>query len=319
MTEDLDLLRQLRPSTDGPDPELTQHERDALMAVIEQTTTTSTGTTSSRHRRPRRVVAATIAVVGLTAAAGWAVFRADHTTSTEISCPDAIIDATSGDPLADCAALWRQQNETEPPPLAGYLNTHGGIEVIPADQTPPAGWEPLEDGFRQDDRLIALEAELDDWSRGLNSDCFAQDDAVELVERQLARLALTDWAVTTEGGAANGSTTCSNSYRHSTERRVIVSSNEREGIYEDEPFVALARRLSELMVGDGAECLTVDAATARAQAEAQQLGFNLTNGEIVFHTVPAPAGDARPTCARPTTNVGGRVEVTLRAVPSAHR
>lgn len=316
MTAEVELLRRLRPSADGPDPQLAERERNALMAVIERRTTAGAeAIPAPRRRRARWVIPAAIAILGVTAAAGWAVLRTDHTISTEIGCPHAIIDATSGDPVADCAELWVLREHTHPPQLAGFVNPAGGIEVVPADQPVPDGWEPLEDGFRQDDRLIALEAELDDWSRGLPSDCFARDDAVELVERNLARLGLIEWSVTTERGAADGRATCSAYYRDGTETRVVVIPLERTGGYEHRNFVVLADRLSSLMVGDDAACLTVDVAAELARAEAARLGFDLATGEIVFHVVAAPADDPRPTCARPTTNVGGRVEITLRAVP----
>lgn len=313
MTDALELLRRLRPDAGGPDPELVRRERAALLAGLEQAASEG----SSRRRRKFWTVPGTVVVVSVLAAAGWAVLSGDPAVSTEISCPDrTIIDATSGDPVADCADHWRQQIRTEPPPLAGYVNERGGIQVILADEAAPEGWEPLEDGFRQDERLIALEAELDDVSRGLPSSCYPQHEAVDLVEHQLARLALTDWTVTTERGAADGTATCSTYYRDvESDRVVVVPTEHLNDDDSEEPFTMLAERLTALMVGPDAECLTLDEATLRAQREAEAFGFDQSYGEIVFNIVPSPDGDSRDTCARPTTNVGGRVDVTLRAVP----
>ena len=81
------------------------------------------------------------------------------------------------------------------------------------------------------------------------------------------------------------------------------------------PFVQLARSLSrQLIEGADARCLSVDEALAVARQEAVRLGLEENAREIVFHIVP-PSDPAALTCARPTTGVGGTVEVTLRAAP----
>jgi len=57
-----------------------------------------------------------------------------------------------------------------------------------------------------------------------------------------------------------------------------------------------------------------DLAATLARQEAVRVGLSEAKNEVVFHLVP-PTDPMSPACARPTTTVGGTVEVTIRAVP----
>lgn len=340
MTDELEPLRQLRPPTAGPHPALVDGERNALMALITETGRPARPPTPPDHRRRRRrqrwLAPVLIVASGATAAAGWAVLRSDPKTSTAVACGDSIVGSSTGDPVADCAALWRRQKGTEPPVLVAYEGPGGGIHVLPEGETPPPGSKPLARSFRQETSIIELEAELGDVGRGLGSTCYSEADARGLVATQLRRLGLADWTITARteapgpvmtvpsagGGEPEGEpcpadgTTYMSVIRPDTQEVELIAYYSR--IPSDEhPFVELARALTRLLVdGPEARCVPVDEAAALARREAARLGMDELSGEsgeVVFHVIP-PADPNVPTCARPTTVVGGSVEVTLRAV-----
>jgi hypothetical protein len=104
----------------------------------------------------------------------------------------AVIDATSGNPAADCAAEWQRERGAPAPPLVAYANTEGGVTVLPRSENPPAGWRTLRS---QDVALIELQESLDDYLNGLNSSCFSSPQATAFTRQQLARLGFVGWTV----------------------------------------------------------------------------------------------------------------------------
>lgn len=137
MNEDLDVLRAVRPSVDGPDRALVERERNALMAIIESSTESTEQTEADRRRRRRRVTwmaPAAVAVVAVTAAAGWAVLRSESARDTAaFSCVAGDVDAglpnEGTDPIAACKQLW-EESGGEAPPLIGCVSFYGGVIVI---------------------------------------------------------------------------------------------------------------------------------------------------------------------------------------------
>ena len=113
MTDDVDLelLRQFRPPTDGPDRALVQRERTALMAVIQQAPDAAPSP-RPRRRRARWTVPVVVAALGVTTAAGWAILsgEADNTVSFACVADDGRVtsvlsnDGTS--PIEACAREW---------------------------------------------------------------------------------------------------------------------------------------------------------------------------------------------------------------------
>lgn len=324
MTGELDALRGVRPRTDEPDPALVADERNRLMAVIarEHTTDADPPVPSPAPRPDRRrrwLVPAIVVASAATAAAGWSVLRPDAETSTAVACGDSIVSASTGDPVADCAALWRREKGTEPPPLVAYVTPGGGVQVLPADEDPPDGFQPLERSFRQDASVIELEAELGDISRGLPSGCLSEAEARRIVSAQLRRLGFTGWTVTArplDDDAVAGGECPPASYTtaiiHPEREQVEIVAGLGGPPPRDLPVVELAHRLNrQLVQGPDARCLTVDQAAELARREAATLGLSEAKREVVFHVVPA-ADPAQPTCARVTTVVGGTAEVTIR-------
>jgi hypothetical protein len=297
------------------------------MAVISRSHTTDAGPpvpspVRPPDRRRRWLVPVVVAASVATAAAGWAVLRPDAETTTAVACGDSIIPSSTGDPVADCAALWRREKGTEPPPLVAYVTSGGGVQVLPAGEEPPEGSEPLDPSFRQDASIIELEAELGDVSRGLPSGCLSEAEARRITSAQLRRLGFTGWTVTVrpvDAEAVTGGSCPPASYTtaiiHAERQQVELVAGLGGPPPQDLPVVELARRLTrQLVEGPEARCLTVDEAAALARREATSLSLSEAKREVVFHVVP-PADPAQPTCARVTTVVGGTAEVTMRAVP----
>src|SRR5262245_35465138 len=109
MTDDLDPVRMLRPSAAGPDPEVLSRARSELMHVIDRDTSTD----KTVNRRRRRTVAVAVIAVTVAAAACTAagLYLARARTTGSVSCAGhgmAYIRSSSADPVADCAALWRE-------------------------------------------------------------------------------------------------------------------------------------------------------------------------------------------------------------------
>lgn len=330
MTDEVDLLRVLRPPATGPDPALVASERDALMTLMTERDLEGPVAPRDGPRRRRRLVwrvGVAVALTGTAAAAGWAVLQRDPALSTEIHCPDGdVIDPATGDPVADCAAAWRDETGTEPPPLRAYTDDYGNVYVLEAGEAPLSGWAPLEDGFRQDVRVGQLEDELDDVGRGFDSGCFTRQEALLLVTSQFERLGLDDWTVRVDppsfpNGSTPGPETCATyvHYMDDEQPRQVVIRAFSVGDTWSGPSEAreLARSLYEHMVTDPAHrCLTLDEALSLARDEAERLGFDLAGPGIGFETLEAPSGSG-PICARPATWVGGLVQVVLREVPAS--
>lgn len=114
MTDELDRIRDLRPSVSPPSGQLVESERNRLMTIIDGAT--QQGPRVPAHRRKRWLgPGAAIALLAATAAAGYSVSR-DVGTTTEVSCPDAIIDAVTGDPLVDAPTSGASRTVRSPRP-----------------------------------------------------------------------------------------------------------------------------------------------------------------------------------------------------------
>jgi hypothetical protein len=258
----------------------------------------------SKPSKKRWLVPGLAVAVLATAAAGYALTR-DVGTTTEVACPDGIVDAVSGDPVADCADLWRQQNGTEPPELVAYDNQRGVIEVVPADAEIPADWTPLEPGFSQDARLIELDSALGDYGDGLRAQCYEPEGAQPIADSALERLGLDDWSVRIDDDRASGDGTCTTHYLDPEAQEVVIFGLEMASPPEDAPFRLLAASVHAQVDGG---CLTRDEAVDTVRRIAAELDIKETAGEVVVHSVP----DDSATCSRTDVNVGGRIEVTVR-------
>ncbi|MEX1005467.1 MAG: hypothetical protein WD156_08865 [Acidimicrobiia bacterium] len=306
-----DLLGRLPAEMSLPAPRKERLKED-LMAIITEEQAGPNGPQPSRRGR-RPILAATAGAVLLTAAAAWAVFQ-DPATTTDVQCSghpaidETIIDSVSGDPVADCATLWRQQ-VGEPPELAAYQNPQGGVVVLPIDQSVPDGWMPLGAEFRQDIQLIELEAALDGLGGGLSSGCYQLPEAQEITAGHIERIGVSDWTIASERGEADGETTCTYFYLDRGTRRVVLIPLEGVAPPADAPYVLLAERLAKITTE---ACLTIEETVQATLQEATNLGLDPEEPHLIIHRVP----DSGASCSRTDVNVGGRIEVTVRGPSS---
>lgn len=303
MTDELDRIRDLRPSVPGPSRELVNTERNRLMSVIEREVHAEPEH-PERRRKPWVRSGLAVAALAATAAAGYALTR-DVGTTTEVSCPGGIVDSVTGDPVADCAELWRQQNGTEPPALTAYDNQTGGIEVVAADAPVPADWVPLDAGFSQDPRLVELDAALADHGDGLNARCYEPDEGRPVAEAALDRLGLDDWSVRIDEDRPDGDGMCTVHLLDPDAGEVVLFPLHGGLPPEDTPSRRLARSVQQQV---DARCLTRDEAVEAVRQAATDLDISEASGELVVNAVTDPSAE----CSRTDVNVGGRIEVTVR-------
>jgi hypothetical protein len=243
-----------------------------------------------------------------TAAATWAEVVRDPARTTKVACDDYRLDmdALSGDPVADCEALWRREQGTEPPGMVAYRNSFGGITVYPAGKPVPADWTRLAEGFRQDGRLIQLDESLNDAGAGFQSGCLTFEQATAVAERELTRLGLTGWVVELEPGRdrADGDGTCSR-YLVDTERFRVALVALPRGSDDLHEITQMARSLQSRLRGT---CVPVDAAVGIAQDKAAAIGLSESDGGVEVNAVPDPTAP----CSSAVVNVTGRVEIIVR-------
>lgn len=302
MTEEFDLVRGLRPEVRDSDPAPIDQARKELMAVINQEPGLQAApaqTPSKRRWRVPILIAAALA----TGAASWAIFT-DSSQSTTLGChaPDdgiSIVNATSGDPVADCAALWRRDYGTEPPALVAYDNGRGGIEVVAVGADIPSDWTQLESGQGQDVTLIELAEALDDVATGLASSCYTTGDATAIVDRELDRLDLSSWTVRVDR-EPDGESTCGYFHLDPEQQQVVLV-----GLDTGPPLESAAELATKLNAALGAQCMTLNEAATAAGDIAADLGIEdaLDLQSVIDDTA---------TCTRAHTNVGGAIAVILR-------
>ncbi|GGK81932.1 hypothetical protein [Mangrovihabitans endophyticus] len=285
-----------------------QADPDARQALFEQITATA----APRAKRPRmtRGLVAVFAGVAVAAAGGaaWAGLTGSGDGGPANGCHIAdgsisVVKPITGDPVADCAAEWKRETGADAPPLVAYDNGHGGTDVVTAGTLPDKGWTRLEPGVSQDPTLIELDAALDDRIDGLRSDCLPLAVARTATERELSRLGLHDWSVTTERGAADGTDTCTYYSLDAVTRRVVLVPVEHGTTSVDPALASLARALREHLRDS---CDPLETAADYAREAAARAGVEpaaLVVSEIT---------DAKAACTRAEMRVDGRAEVILR-------
>jgi hypothetical protein len=301
----IDSLRRLSPVADAEAAAIfSEAGREELLAAVTHLPFGRPGQVrraTHTHRRRPLVLALAVVVAAATGTTAWAILGSSAQETTSVECviagTDTIIPATSGDPAHDCAVTWKHDLGTSAPPLAAYDNGHGGVSVIPRNQTPEAGWKPL---LSQDVALIQLQASLDDYIGGLNSSCLDSPAATRLAEAKLAQFGFTGWTVTVR--PATG-TCVTGDYVEPAKQAVtlIPSSPPLGSATTPQRLAAKLRPLTQ-------SCETLPAAAASVRSAASELGLSEAASTYELKTVT----DDSVRCTSIYETVGGTIFVTLR-------
>lgn len=321
MTVDLDALKAVRPGDATPTESFLTTERARLveLATLSKVPTIGQRTHHARSHRAGRgrrwwllIPAAAVFTAATTV---YALTAAPDPAPTGVTCrfdakTTSIIDAVSGDPTVDCAALWRRTRDSDPPALQAY-RIDESVLVLRADDSPPDGAIPIDPRAGADappnTALIELDARLHDYASGLRSTpCIPFDETVDRVNADLTDLRLTDtWIVRAE--APTAPSWCGLAYLDADARAVVVRGVDpiRWTAERSTPQEVGYRNLGHAVANAvDTECLSVDDAADRTRAIADSLGFA---GAEIHTTV-----DRLAQCSRVTLTVTGSINIVIR-------
>lgn len=326
MSDELDIVRRHRPEVPGPATSLAERARRDLMETI-------ANDTDARRRtlRRRRFTLLATATLVLGAGGAYAAFRGGEERATSIACnfgelggntpagSDAV--AASGDPIADCTAVWQQSTNVPVPPLRAFEKA-GTIVVTGPGVYPPDGATPLSDGFRQDLRVLQLEHELADINRGLGGrECLDFEAARTRVDAQFDRLGLVDWKVVARAPKPNGVTRCAAQILDGPARTVTVYDGARPFVIDNPDLqrtVDFAAAIQTALFTDTKRsCPSAHQAieTIKKLATEHDVASQPGGGyRVVPAYRPEDTPDGRTTCARESIAVYGTVLVFLDSV-----
>ncbi len=179
-----------------------------------------------------------------------------------------IANLLTGDPVADCAELGRQQGFSVP--LRAYGDGSVFLTVVPASWTVPPTYVPLPDGFTVDAKRLALRQALEDPIDGASytlddNPCRTDDQAIADAQAILQGLALTyDVQKYDAAPVANGTSICARALLKEGSRTVLITANDR---FSSEPAARtpLHQFLSSLATDVARACLTRAEATKAVQ------------------------------------------------------
>lgn len=320
MNDPLDDIRDITPPVD-PQPELLARVRSELMTTIEESNSHQRGAAGRGGRRARGrgvgLVAGAAAIVLMATATVWAVTRdSDSSDTTNLMCPgNAIVNAVTGDPVADCSNVWRQDNGSEPPSMAAYDNGSGGVAVVVVGEPVPEGYTALQPGTYQDTALIEVEAALGDIGTGLPSGCFDESEARAMVQDELDRLGMSSWDITVdESRQRDGIENCASSLMLPDQQAVQIFGSSGGGVGSYTEFA------KALHAGLKAQCSNLDeAAELTRSIAASTPDYEVAGGETIaiLDTLDIDSAvDPVASCTRVSVSVGGSLHVILRG-PSA--
>jgi hypothetical protein len=301
----LDSISRLASVSDGEAAEILGAGKERLRDEI----------TQLPHGRPRPalrrplVIAIAVVVIAAATGAGWALTRGSAKDTTSVDCVvqgvDSIVDATSGNPAADCASVWEGIVGSPAPPLTAYDNGLGGVAVIPSSEKPPASWTALP---AQNVALIELQQSLNDHISGLASACFGSRAATGFVQREFDRLGFADWRVDLRSGGA----ACYGGYASPGTKTVVLGAGGDESGAATWPPHQLADSLRPLTQ----ECRSLSAMQSAVEQRAAALGMSQTVEGDHNYQLRAVEDDTL-SCATVTETVGGTTQVIVRGPAQA--
>ncbi len=300
--DSIEMLSQVAPVSDEEAAEVFGAAgKERLLAAITRTAP-ERRRPSHRLRRPLVVAVAVVAVAAATGA-GWALTQGSAQETTSVDCQinggTTVINATSGDPAADCAAIW----PAPVPKLQAYDDGIGGVVVIPASEKPQADWTSI---ASQDVSLIELQESLDDNINGLDSGCFSASSATTFARQQLDRFGLIGWSVQVNSSSETGQL-CYGAYADPQATTVtLMSTGDQSGAANWPP-----RRLADSLRPLTQECLSL--ATMKSEVEQRAAGLGMSQTVENDHNyVLNSTEDDTMRCATVTEAVTGTTYVVVR-------
>ena len=319
--EAMRVLREAAPATDAEvSRRVGQRTLDVLREGITMTSTTEAHVTVPPARRRRRLTRGLVAgLAGLVLAGGgaaaWATYSSGH-ESASIMCSspgvDGMIPAVSGDPVADCTAMWRREGVKVPAGLRAYDS--GRSIVVRLDGTVPDGAPVLPAGQVQDKRVIELTAAMDDLvDRPAVTGCAREADRRALAQAQLDRLHLTDWTIKPWADAPPKPGNCVHAIVEADSRSILlVDSGPTEPA---EPGAETARLAGLLRTHISQGCLSLDEAEAVARKDIRTVEPDLPAEALaVTRTV-----DPTARCTRVDWLPAGNLDLRLYGPETATR
>jgi hypothetical protein len=313
--DSIELLSRIAPLSDAEAAEAFTGRDDLLAAIVRESPPSR-----RRIRRPLVLVIALVAIAVVTGTA-WAMTRGSARETTSVDClingVTTVIDASSGDPASDCAAIW----PAPVPKLRAYADASGtGVVVIPAREEPRAGWTRIES---QDVALIVLQENLGDEINGLDSGCFSSAQAEAFARQQLTRSGLLGWTIdvrppvqqqnaqppagTKAAPGVGGGSDCYGGFADPTSKTVTLFGQGNRAGPANWPPQELANSLRPLTQ----ECLSLAAMQSAVVQRATALGMSQTVENDHNYRLTATKDDTMR-CATVYETEGGTTFVVVR-------
>lgn len=277
--------------------------RDGLLDAI--TRVTPRGRPARRRLRRRTlVIALALTVAAAATGAGWALTHGSARETTSVDClingVTSVIASTSGDPAADCAAIW----PAPVPKLQAYDDGLGGVVVIPESVKPQAGWTPL---ASQDVALIELQESFDDMINGLNSRCFDSSAATVFAQQQLDWLGFVGWSVLVRPTSQTGQL-CYWGFPEPESQTVTLVAGMGDQLG---PTNWPPRQLADSLRPLTRECLSLPAMETQVEQRAASVGMSQTVENEHNYQLEAVRDDTLR-CATVVETEGGTTDVIVR-------
>lgn len=300
----IELLSEIAPVSDAE--AASTFGADGQQRLLEAVTRLSLGHARPNSRRLRRPLAIALAAAVVAAATGfgWALTHGPARETTSVDClihgVTSVIDSTSGDPAADCAAIW----PSPVPALQAYDDGLGGVVVIPKSEKPQASWTPI---ASQDVALIELQESFDDMINGLNSRCFDSSAATTFAQQRLDRLGFVGWSVAVRPTSQTGQL-CYWGFPQPESKTVtlIAGMGDQVGPTNWPP-----RRLADSLRPLTQECLSLAAMESEVVKRATSLGMSRTVENNRNYQLKAVRDDTMR-CASVSESVTGTTYVVVR-------
>jgi hypothetical protein len=281
--------------------------------VLDRSDLLSSPNARRRPRWPLVAVGAVVLLGGASALAATQLGGGDtHIVNLQCVTPsgDTAGQVRTGDPIADCAAIWKQESDLPVPPLKAYVFNNVTFYVQPANSPAPTDprMRPLTGHTQTDPALTELQSALADRLAGPESRCMTTDEARATIASTLTRVGLNDVPITLlndhgKPRTADGATGCADaaldtSSEHTEVALFSVPASLRDVPDRDSTFVNNLRAAAT-------SCTTLNEAIGTVRRVAATSGVASDQLDIASRV------DEAATCTRMYVEYGGEILVSL--------